>query len=50
MDEEDDWSQTFSFFEDFDNDSNLEDVQDELIDNIFEQILQDIFTRAFTNW
>lgn len=50
QDEEDDWSQSFSFFEDFDNDSNLEDVQDELIDNIFEQILQDIFTRAFTNW
>ncbi|MFT4567672.1 MAG: hypothetical protein ACI9FN_002639 [Saprospiraceae bacterium] len=50
LDEEDDWSQSFSFFEDFENDQNLDDVQDELIDNIFEQILQDIFTRAFTNW
>lgn len=48
--EEDNWSQTFSFFEDFDNDTNLDDVQDELIDNIFDQILQDIFTKAFTNW
>ena len=48
--EEDNWSQSFSFFEDFENDQNLDDVQDELIDNIFEQILQDIFTRAFTNW
>lgn len=50
QDEEDNWSQSFSFFEDFENDQNLDDVQDELIDDIFDQILQDIFTRAFTNW
>ncbi len=50
LDQEDNWSQSFSFFEDFENDKNLEDVQDELIDNIFDQILQDIFTKAFTNW
>jgi hypothetical protein len=49
-DEEDVWTQSFSFFEDFDNDVVLEDVQDELIDNIFDQILQEIYTKAFTNW
>lgn len=49
-DEEDNWTQSFSFFEDFENDVVLEDVQDQLIDNIFEQILQDIYTKAFTNW
>lgn len=50
QDDEDTWSQSFSFFQDFENDAVLEDVQDELIDNIFEQILQDIFTKAFTSW
>ena len=49
-DDEDNWEQSFSAFEDFENDEVLEDVQDELIDNIFEQILQAIYTKAFTNW
>ena len=50
QDEEDNWTQVFSFFEDFDNQTVLNDVQDQLIDNIFEQITTDIFNRCFTNW
>ncbi|MDX1476427.1 MAG: LPS assembly lipoprotein LptE [Saprospiraceae bacterium] len=49
-DDEASWSQTFSHFEDFPAQQNLLDVQDELIENIFEQILEDIFNKAFTNW
>ena len=48
--EEENWSQSFTFFEDYDNTQNLEDVQEQFIVNIFRQISEDIFTRAFTNW
>ncbi|MCB0655907.1 MAG: hypothetical protein KDC57_07225 [Saprospiraceae bacterium] len=44
------WKQTFSFYDDFRSDQNLVDVQDELINNIFEQILEQIFQKAFGDW
>jgi len=50
QDDEDVWSQVFSFWEDYDNDTILSDVQDQLIDNIFDQITTDIFNKSFTNW
>lgn len=50
LDEEDNWSQSFSFFQDFESTQDLSDVQDDLIQAIFEQITQDIFNKAFTNW
>lgn len=50
QDEEDNWDQTFSFFQDFESTEDLSNVQDDLIDAIFEQILEDIFNKAFTNW
>jgi len=41
----------FSFFSDFDNTQNsLTDVEDELIDEIFEQIVIDIFNATVANW
>jgi len=49
-DPEDKWSQPFSFFADFAPDQNLLDVQDELIAVIFDQINEDLFNKAFTNW
>lgn len=49
-DEEDKWEQSFSFFADFAPDQQLIDVQDELIVIIFNQILEDIFNKAFTDW
>ncbi len=49
-DEEDTWSQPFSFFADFSPETNLLDVQDDLINTIFDQIQEDLFNRAFTDW
>ena len=39
-----------NFYNEFPSDQNLLDVQDELIRNITEQLVEDIFTQAFTNW
>ncbi|MEM9850185.1 MAG: LPS assembly lipoprotein LptE [Bacteroidota bacterium] len=49
-DEKYNWKQTFSRFEDFGEAVNLLDVQDELIDVITQQIYEDIFNKAFTDW
>lgn len=48
--EEYNWNQTFTFFADFGAGENLLDVQDQLIQNISDQIVEDIFNKAFTNW
>ncbi len=50
LNEDDNWENTFSFYADYDRDDNLLDVQDGLIDGIFEQLTEDIFNKAFTNW
>lgn len=49
-DNEENWEQSFSFFADFESNTDLSNVQDDLIDIIFTQILEDIFNKAFTNW
>ncbi len=48
--EDENWKQSFSFFQDYESTDDLTDVQDELIEIIFDQINQDIFNKAFTNW
>ena len=48
--EEYNWTNNFTFFQDFPSNQNLLSVQDELIDVIFTQLLEDIFNKAFTNW
>lgn len=50
LDEEENWENTFSFYQDFSRDENLLDVQDGLISVIFQQLAEDIFNKAFTNW
>ena len=50
VNEDDSWSQGFSFFSDFESSQNLADVQDELIETIFDQIAEDIFNKAFSDW
>jgi len=50
INEDENWSQTFSFFEDFDSNTDLSGIQDDLIERIFEQMINDIFNKAFTNW
>ena len=44
------WSETFEDFENFDANSNLSDMEDELIELITDKLVQNIFNRAFTNW
>jgi len=43
-------NQNFSFFQDYPSTTNLLQVQDQLVKTIFDQILEDIFNKAFTNW
>jgi hypothetical protein len=50
LDEKKNWKQTFTFFNDFETNLNLLDIQDQLIDNIFQQLTEDIFNKAFTDW
>ena len=50
LNEENNWESNFSHFQDFPSNQNLLGVQDELIDAIFDQIIEDIFNKAFTNW
>ena len=49
-DEEENWQSRFSFFADFPTDQNLIEVQDELIENIGDQLMEDIFNKTFTDW
>ncbi len=49
-DEEENWKKNFSFFNDFPSDQNILDVQEDLINNINDQLVEDIFNHAFTNW
>ena len=44
------WKQSFSFYDDFGADQILSDVQDDLIKTIFDQILEQIFQKAFGDW
>ena len=48
--EDDGWTSTFSRYEDFSSDQLLSDVEDELIPLIVEQLIDDIFNKAFGNW
>lgn len=48
--EKDNWKQNFRHFADFPASENLLNVQDELLKIISEQLLEDIFNKAFTNW
>jgi len=49
--EEENLTRTFSFFQDYDPRSvTLLDVENQLVEEIFENILQDIFTATVANW
>lgn len=50
LDEENNWSKSFSDFRNFDQNVNFLDVQDQLVKEIFEQISEDIFNETFSNW
>ncbi len=44
------WTQSFSYYADFDATKNLSDVQNSLITQINTQLVQDIFNKAVVNW
>jgi hypothetical protein len=50
LDESKNFSQGFSRFADYDSRRSLTEVENTLITEIFEQIYQDIFNRALSNW
>ncbi len=50
IDDEKSFTKDFSFFKQFDADRNLTDVEDELIEQIFEQIVFDIFNSTVADW
>lgn len=45
-----DFDSSFSRFEDYDASRNLSDVENELIDLILENLMEDIFSKAFVSW
>lgn len=44
------YEQTFSRYEDYDSSKELSQVEQELTEKIIDQIVEDIFNRAFVNW
>ncbi|HER07412.1 MAG TPA: hypothetical protein ENO20_00740 [Bacteroides sp.] len=45
-----DYDTSFSRYEDYDASQNLSDVENELIELIIEDLVEDIFNRAFVSW
>jgi len=44
------WESTFSAYEDYSSDLDINDVEDELTETIIEKLTQDIFNKAFSDW
>ncbi|MEQ8625695.1 MAG: LptE family protein [Vicingaceae bacterium] len=49
-DETQNFETSFSRFEDFDNSRDLSSVEEEILQSINDQLTQDIFNKAVTNW
>jgi len=50
LDQEFDFNKNFSFYVDFNNDLDLTAIENTLIDEIFTQIVLDIFNASVANW
>jgi len=46
----DNFNQTFTYFKDFDGDKSISDVESELLEEIYEQLIIQIFNKSFDNW
>lgn len=49
-DESKNWKKQFSFFRTFESDKDFISIQESLIDEIFKQLMENIFNQAFTGW
>lgn len=49
-DETKNWKKQFSFFRTFESDKDFISIQESLIDEIFKQLMENIFNQAFTGW
>lgn len=47
---EDNFTQSFTRFANYPSTTDISQVQDDLMDEIFEQIAQDVYNKAFSNW
>ena len=45
-----DWEQTFSAYQDYDSQINLSEVEDQLVEEIIEELTENIFNKAFSDW
>lgn len=50
MDESKNFESSFSRFADFESSQNLADIETKLIEEVNDQLIQDIFNKAFNNW
>lgn len=50
QDETKNWNQSFSYFQEFDGRTNLLDIQEGLMEKINNQLVEDIFNKAFGDW
>ena len=50
IDDSKDFEQTFSRYEDYPSDQELNSVQSSLTSTIVEQLVEDIFNKALVNW
>lgn len=48
--EKNSWNQNFTRYADFDSSQSLSDVEENLVSEINQQLVDDIFNRAFANW
>lgn len=46
----DNFDESFSYFKDFDGDQTLSNVEDELLEEIYEQLIIKVFNKSFDNW
>ncbi|MDG5800440.1 LptE family protein [Marinilabiliaceae bacterium ANBcel2] len=47
---DDNWESTFSAYEDFPSDRNITAIEDELVSALVDQLTENIFNRAFSDW
>ena len=50
LNEKNNWTKSFSRYEDFDANQSLSEVQSKLLEKINKLLLDDIFNAAFSNW